>query len=649
MYATYFGLTEEPFAITPDPHYLYMSDHHREALAHLFYGLGNRGGFVQLTGEIGTGKTTICRSLLSTLPENVDVALVLNPALSVRDLLLTMCDELHFDAPSGHPSTKVLVDGLNQYLLAANARGRKTVLIIDEAQNLSTEVLEQVRLLTNLETEKHKLLQIFLIGQPELRNIVNHKHMRQLAQRITARFHLGPLTQSETHQYVRHRLAVAGGEQHIFTTGALRTMYRHSRGVPRTINILCDRALLGAYVTGQDVVSAAIVRSAAREIAGEPSNRRLPQMPAWTRLAAVIVLSVAGTLGLAQWWASYLPGETVADSIPIPVAAPKNLPPSAAIDANADTSLADLGEQLHKPRETNPVTLPAEPPTRRSEINEGLEFVSASSSASTPVASLAHDNLAHSNLAASDPVGVETVLRNQAAPPIVIAETTVGPDIKPAVPTADQILAAALVGHVNGPADLADAERVLAEQWFTDVYPRGDPRIDNLCATAAAVGLKCLSGSGDWNDLRSFNRPALLTLRRPDRTTAYGVLLTLDDATAKVAIGGTTQQLTLGSLESQWTGGFLLLWRPPLPDVDHINPKSSVAAIEWLRNTLSTVQATPRLNSETDAWNWPLTKAVMEFQRRSGLEVDGTVGAATFMALNTATHPADIPRLNEMN
>jgi general secretion pathway protein A len=345
MYTTYFGLTDEPFAITPDPQYLYMSEHHREALAHLFYGLRNRGGFVQLTGEIGTGKTTICRSLLSTLPGNVAVALVLNPSLSVHELLLTMCDELHIGTPDGISSTKELLDRLNQFLLAANAHGRKIVLIIDEAQNLSTDVLEQVRLLTNLETEKHKLLQIFLIGQPELREIVNHNHMRQLAQRITARFHLGPLTKSDTYQYVRHRSSVAGGDEQIFSSWALREIYRRSRRIPRTINILCDRALLGAYVTGQDVVTAAVVRTAAREIAGQPSTRIFFSVPSWARIAAVMVLALVGTFGLVNWWASYLPSAIMAESAPPatkpqPATTTARVPPEASNNGKSVTARA---------------------------------------------------------------------------------------------------------------------------------------------------------------------------------------------------------------------------------------------------------------------------------------------------------------------
>ena len=198
MYLEYFNLTERPFSITPDPRFLYMSARHREALAHLLYGLGDGGGFVQLTGEVGTGKTTICRCLLEQIPDNVDLALVLNPKVTAIELIATVCDELGVSYDEKDVSVKSLTDVLNRYLLDAYARGRHTVLIIDEAQNLSADVLEQVRLLTNLETSTQKLLQIILIGQPELRTLLAREDMRQLAQRVTARYHLEPISREET-------------------------------------------------------------------------------------------------------------------------------------------------------------------------------------------------------------------------------------------------------------------------------------------------------------------------------------------------------------------------------------------------------------------------------------------------------------------
>ena len=269
MYKEYFDLRELPFSIAPDPRYLYMSDKHREALAHLVYGIQSDGGFVLLTGEVGTGKTTICRCLLEQVPENSDIAFILNPKLSVEELLATLCDELGIQYPEGNTSVKVFVDRINAYLLEAHSRGRKTVLIIEEAQNLSADVLEQLRLLTNLETNECKLLQVMLLGQPELKEMLSRPELRQLAQRITARYHLESLSKQEVAAYVNHRLAVAGTRSQLFPPATVDRLFRLSRGVPRLINLLCDRALLGAYVQGKNHVDIRTLTKAAREVLGE--------------------------------------------------------------------------------------------------------------------------------------------------------------------------------------------------------------------------------------------------------------------------------------------------------------------------------------------------------------------------------------------
>jgi general secretion pathway protein A len=294
MYLSHFGLREPPFAMTPDPRFLYMSERHREALAHLVYGVTAHGGFVQLTGEVGTGKTSVCRCLLEQLPPHVDVALVLNPHLSPVELLAAVCDELRIARPPDARSPKLLVDLLSSYLLDAHARGRRTVLIVDEAQGLPPDVLEQVRLLTNLETARDKLLQVVLIGQPELATLLEQPGLRQLAQRITARYHLEPLSARETAAYIRHRLAVAGRRTPLLTAHALRLVHRRAGGVPRLINAVCDRALLGAYGGGQPRVDGATVRRAARELFGGPPGRART----WWTAAAGALAALAGGLVL---------------------------------------------------------------------------------------------------------------------------------------------------------------------------------------------------------------------------------------------------------------------------------------------------------------------------------------------------------------
>jgi general secretion pathway protein A len=300
MYLAHFGFTEWPFANTPDPRFVYLSPRHEEALAHLLYGVRERGGFVQLTGEVGTGKTTVCRFLLSQLPEGVDVALILNPMLTPEELLATVCDELGAAYPPQAHTRKAFVDALYQHLLAAHGRGRRTVLIIDEAQNLSAGAMEQLRLLTNLETATEKLLQIIVIGQPELTALLARPELRQVAQRITARYHLLPFEEQDTRAYVWRRLQIAGQRITLFDPGALHAVHRASRGIPRLVNVICDRALLGAFAEGQRTVSARTVRRAAREVSGEGLRvRRWPRLPVAVA-AAVVLAAVAG--GLAGVW-----------------------------------------------------------------------------------------------------------------------------------------------------------------------------------------------------------------------------------------------------------------------------------------------------------------------------------------------------------
>lgn len=265
MYTSHYGLADSPFSIAPDPRYLFMSQQHREALAHLMYSIRGEGGFVLLTGEVGAGKTTLCRCFLEQLPAHCDVAFVINPKLTVPELLATLCEELRIALPAGH-GNKTCIDLINKHLLAAHAQGRTTLLIIDEAQNLSDEVLEQVRLLTNLETHECKLLHIILLGQPELRDKLARPELRQLSQRIVARYHLGPLQRDEIAPYIRHRLSVAGSLLDLFPPAVMRLLFACSGGVPRKLNVLCDRALLGCYAQGKPHVDRATVRQAAREV-----------------------------------------------------------------------------------------------------------------------------------------------------------------------------------------------------------------------------------------------------------------------------------------------------------------------------------------------------------------------------------------------
>ncbi len=314
MYLNYFGLNEPPFSITPDPAFVFLSPRHRDALAHLLYGIGKggSGGFVQLTGEVGTGKTTLCRCLLEQVPDGTQIALLLNPLVTPRELLAAISEELKIDVTDSMDSTRLLVDGLNRYLLDAHARDERVVVVIDEAQNLSPEALEQVRLLTNLETSKEKLLQIVLLGQPELRELLQRSNLRQLAQRITARYHLSPLGPRDTHLYIAHRMQIAGAQRNPFRRSAMNALYRRSQGIPRLINIIADRSLVAAFVKERLDVTAAMVHQAANEVQlGESQVRRLRWPWLLAAAAALVVTTVAvSTLDGIPWPAESDPEKT---------------------------------------------------------------------------------------------------------------------------------------------------------------------------------------------------------------------------------------------------------------------------------------------------------------------------------------------------
>ncbi len=354
MYTRFFGLNEKPFSITPDPRYLFMSARHGEALAHLVYGVTESGGFMQLTGEVGTGKTTLVRTLLlNRMPANANVAVVLNPQISVLEFLVTICEELHIPVPDDRNSIKALIDTLNGYLLEAHADGRRTILVVDEAQNLAPDVLEQVRLLTNLETAKQKLLQIVLIGQPELRELLARNDLRQLAQRITGRYHLEPLSREETEQYIEHRLKVAGALGEVFDTGAKREVFRLTQGVPRLINVICDRALLGAFSIESRRVNRRIIRRAATEITGkaETANTLRRALPVVGIIAAVVIS--AGFLSLLE---ERKPTTDVAMEAVVPaIQEPADVEPASEPEPVAEEAQASLDDQLQLAQElTNP-------------------------------------------------------------------------------------------------------------------------------------------------------------------------------------------------------------------------------------------------------------------------------------------------------
>ena len=375
MYAQFFGLNQEPFSIAPDPRYLFMSRRHREALAHLLYGLNGGGGFVLLSGEIGAGKTTVCRCFLEQIPKNCNVAYIFNPKLTVLELLKSICDEFGIVvAPqaSGPATVKDYTDPLNEFLLKTHASGQNNVLIIDEAQMLSADVLEQLRLLTNLETTERKLLQIILIGQPELRTMLARPELEQLAQRVIARFHLKALSAAETQQYIQHRLSVAAFTRRLrFDRDGVQRIHQLARGIPRRINLLCDRAMLGAYARGTHRIGREIIAKAAAEVFGrtEPIRRKRakPHYTGWLAVGLALLAIAALYVGYVLIFDRGGRPSTaaLAASTPASAGSPASAASAAPASASAASSVtAALGIAASAPASTvapKPSTATAKP------------------------------------------------------------------------------------------------------------------------------------------------------------------------------------------------------------------------------------------------------------------------------------------------
>ena len=347
MYLDYFGLKKEPFTISPDPSFLYPSVRHRQALAHLKYGLEREGGFILLTGEVGTGKTTLTRLLLRELPGNVRVAYILNARLGELDLMSSICQELRIPLDADKANIREYTDALNKDLLDSHANGTKTLLVIEEAQNLDPTVLEMLRLLTNLETDTTKLLHILLVAQPELLEVIGRPELRQLNQRVVSRYHLEPLDLQETTSYLSHRLSRAGCNRPVFDQAASAELHRISKGVPRVINLLSERSLLGAYASEEASVTKHIVQQASKEVfSGEiqldtqndgkkGSSRTFGRA---AMLASILALLVFG----GYVGARYFPQENLAASVNVPPELPKRLPLHPPIDLYVEANDADV-------------------------------------------------------------------------------------------------------------------------------------------------------------------------------------------------------------------------------------------------------------------------------------------------------------------
>lgn len=610
MYEQYFGLIAKPFAITPDPRFLYLSERYHDALAHLLYGIREGDGFVQFTGEVGTGKTTLCRYLLERIDKNVHIALILNPRLTVIELLQTICDEFNLAYTEGG-SVKNYVDILYRFLLEKHAVGERVVVILDEAQNLDVAVLEQLRLLTNLETKEQKLLQIILIGQPELRTLLDRPELRQLAQRITARYHLNALEKQEVQQYIQHRLLVAGAKRPLFSAAAMRRIAEFSRSIPRLINILANRSLLIAYTKERLQVTPAMVAQAAAEL----YLRQPPRRVRWLLLAILTLLS-------AVWVSSFF--------MPLPF-------------------LSSAGGEIALPLTTKRTALPPLDSVLPTIAN--LENSKEIDELTTKVMPM--ENGAASVAANTAVVDATSAVLPKATPPAKVLEK------------APLVLPLAQVFRGSPPETPLALLQALVRHWDAAVPRAAD--LDSLCQALPDSGLRCARFAPTGLNPQLFeqlNRPALLWLGEAKtpllvlrlRTTATGQVLAEvgrvlpGEATPELSperppaqspAQSPAQPLPLGrqfvawsEIADLWNGQALMLWRPPaifagrLPSV---RLGDSGEAVLWLRARLQAAGfAVPAAERRFDQ---ALAETVRDFQRRYGLLPDGVVGQNTLIQL----------------
>jgi general secretion pathway protein A len=601
MYLDYFGLREAPFSIAPDPRYLFMSERHREALAHLLYGVQGQGGFIVLTGEVGTGKTTICRCFLNQVPKSTDVAFIVNPKLSARELLASICDEFSIQY-SQSASIKTLNDAINTHLLKAHAQKRHTVLIIDEAQNLRVDVLEQLRLLTNLETSEKKLLQIILLGQPELRDMLATQELRQLAQRVTARYHLDSLSRAEVGAYVACRLSVAGRKPRLFSDKAIKTLFKYSGGVPRLINLLADRALLGAYANQDEVIAPLHIKLAYREIRGEDGSMT------HRFIANYGLRAIGASLAIVMFFALGLWSQSLLDSVS-PVVAQEfevTQEPVAEVTQEAVVEPVKAVAEQEVALASNPEPLVLRPEPSRDylvdfehALNSSADTLMAYVEAPTPDTTL----LSQPEEAVPDPSESET----------------------PALGTP-------LGERIRTPKDKFQAYQSVFEAW--NLNYSGTP-FRLACEFAQLNGLACLHKQGNWRSLLRIDRPAVLTLFNQYGERIHLALIRIMGDEAVVSHGGEQFKTTLDEIDRYWLGEYSVVWKLPPYKSGVIRP-GQPDEIEWLKQGLSTIR--PDLKDK------PLKEQVVEFQRAMGLVPDGIAGSMTLIQMNNQMS-ANTPKL----
>ncbi|MDX1451073.1 MAG: AAA family ATPase [Oleiphilaceae bacterium] len=625
MYLDFFGLKEQPFSIAPDPRYLYMSERHREALAHLLYGVNGQGGFVVLTGEVGTGKTTICRCFLHQVPKNTDVAYIVNPKLSARELLAAICDELGIEYGES-ASLKVLTDVLNQYLLRAHADGRHTVLIIDEAQNLRVDVLEQLRLLTNLETSEKKLLQIILLGQPELREILARQELRQLNQRVTARYHLHALNKIEVGAYLQCRLAVAGRKGRLFNIPAVNLMYKLTGGIPRLINLVADRALLGAYADQSEVLEKDHVRQAFNEIQGEPIPGRKVFVWRWPYAFVPVILAIAA--GSWFYLANPIEASFTAQAEP-PVA-------DGATSAQPDVGAMSLQSQEEKLPTRNIAPAASKRPEPRSlqpQIKKSEGILPPDVTLPTSLAVAEEKETEH-------PIIEEfkEALTSSSDQLMVYAEAET-PDVKPLVQAGQAPLASnnSDFPFLNTLGDKRSSEsgkmrayQAVFERWNVNYDGQ---RYALACDFAEMNGLRCLHKQGNWRSLLRLDRPAVLTLINQEGESLYLALLRIKEDKAEVDHEGMRFWVSLDEIDRYWLGEYSVIWRLP-PYKSQVVRPGQLNESQWLSTHLDRLLLETYASRAQALPTMTLDEKVRTFQRQVGLVPDGIPGTMTIIHMN---------------
>ena len=584
MYESYFGLKEAPFSIAPNPHYLYMSRQHNEALAHLIYGVEREGGFILLTGEVGTGKTTICRCFLEQVPENVDVAFILNPKLDSEQLLETICDELSIGYIGDSLSIKDYTDYINERLLRSHGKGRHTVIIIDEAQNLSPAVLEQLRLLTNLETHEKKLLQIILLGQPELQDIFLKPELRQLSQRVTARFHLDALTKEEIAPYVYHRLAIAdcAFPEMLFPEKTIQKLYSISKGIPRVINLVCDRSLLGAYAENKKSIETPLLQTAAKEVLGKSlilhkeENRTLFRtLLVSNNWIAILGLCIAClTLGIVLS-TFFLEGGSTNQTIST-TQAPIDLQKENFVNSPGDLPPASL--KLSK----------AETAINRGNHHKGIENKNVQKSLEVALDSLPLTNN-------------ESIFKELLAQ----GELT------------EQL------SYVN-----------LMSLWGIQYQPAED---GFACKYAKANGVNCLSKIGSVGVVAHLGLPAILTLFDSNGGKHFVVVRSVSGESVRIIVNNVDVEMSLSELHKHWRGHFVVLWKKPPQYVTPLKPGTIGPLTKWLAKQLDIYEGVKHPSLGRSFYDDALVQRVKAFQKQVGEQADGIAGVNTLILLSNYT------------